>query len=90
MAKLRILKPKPDPTLDPWGFLRETFDHRIDDESDVLGSIRKRSQLIRLQLKQPGGSITDRLERMNKAFPLMKETLGMIAAYNTIVHDEAA
>ena len=70
--------------------LRQVFDHRIDDEADVLGSIHKRSQLINLQHKHPGGSVADRLESMNKALPFMKETLGMIEAYNTIVHDESA
>ena len=76
----------------PYRFNGKISRHVTDDEDDLLGSIQKRLEFIGVYLKTPGGSIRDRLKRMEKAINLLAETLHMAEAYLEIVrtlHDDS-
>ena len=72
---------KPDPLKDPRGFLRQVFDHRIDDESDVLGSIYKRLDLISAEFQSHRGSINDRFKRLDEMMIRREEAFDVMQAY---------
>ncbi len=85
---MQLNESKPDPTDDPFGFLRQISNHVADNRSDLFATIQKRLKFLDSEFKATGGTIPDSFQRQQEAFDLLHETFQMLQAYLEIVRQE--